>query len=202
AWRRPSWSAARRTALARTASGAGAAFGKAVMARSIICAPCTYYVSYVQLAQSMGASARHRKPLCAAARAAGRRLVAEILVLQRQLDVRLAQQGDCLLQVVALLARHPQLVPIDLGLDFEFGLLDGGDQLLGHALLDALADGDLLACAAQVFQGIGRVHAAHVDAARREPAAQDVEHLLQLEGAGRRLGDDVALQFEARIRSL
>ncbi|CAM5181356.1 hypothetical protein CDEN61S_03062 [Castellaniella denitrificans] len=96
---------------------------------------------------------------------------------------------------------HAQLVAVDLGLDLDLGLLHGGDELR-HGLLDALADGDLLAGAAQVFQRLGLVHAAHVDAARRQASAQDVGHLLELEGAGRRLGDDVAFQLETRIRAL
>src|SRR5690606_3463098 len=52
AWRRPSWSAARRTALASTASGEGTVFGRAVMAVSIGCSICTYYGLFVHYEQA------------------------------------------------------------------------------------------------------------------------------------------------------
>src|SRR5690554_1098894 len=81
--------------------------------------------------------------------------VAEILVLQRQVHIGLAQQGDDRLQVVSLFAADPQLVAVDLGFDLELGLLDEGDQFFGGRLLDALADGDFLTGAAQVLERIG-----------------------------------------------
>ena len=83
--------------------------------------------------------------------------VAEILELQRQVDVGLLQQRDRGLQVIALLAGDAQLVAVDLRFDLELGGLDGGDEFLGHGLFDALLDGDLLARAAQVLQRIGHI---------------------------------------------
>ncbi len=130
------------------------------------------------------------------------RSIPEIVELQRDLKLGLAQQRHRLLQVVALLAADPQLVAVDLGLDLELGLLERGDDLLRQFLLDALLDGDLLARTGQVHLGLGRLQAADVDAAGNQARAQDVEHLLELEVAGRLLHDHEAVELEARVLAL
>ena len=59
-------------------------------------------------AHAGGAAGRARAPS---------RLVAEVLELERDVEVLLAEGGDDLLQRVALLARDPQLIALGLGLD-------------------------------------------------------------------------------------
>ena len=55
-----------------------------------------------------------------------------------------------------------------------------------------LEHGDLRPGLGDIDFRIGNVEAADVDAARDQPAAQDVEHLLELKIAGRELGDENA----------
>src|SRR5690606_362308 len=128
--------------------------------------------------------------------------VTEVLELQRQVEVGLAQQGDGFLQVVALLAVDPQLVAVDLAVDLELGLLQRGLDLLGHVALDALLDRNLLPRAGQVGFHVAEFQAADVDAARGQALLEDVGHLLELEVAGRGLADDVVLQRELRVHAL
>src|SRR5687767_6118545 len=127
-------------------------------------------------------------------------LIAEIVELQRDLELlHPAQQRHRELQVVALLAGHAQLLALDLGLDLELRALDRRDDLLRDGLLDALLDRDLLLRAREVDLGLADVHRADVDAPRGEPAAQDLEHLLELEVRRRRLRHDEAVARVARI---
>src|SRR5882724_4938092 len=71
-------------------------------------------------------------------------LVPEVHILQRLIDFHPTHQGDRFLEVVALLARDPQLVALDRGLDLEFRILDRLHDLLGELLVDALLDDDFL----------------------------------------------------------
>src|SRR5690606_28539942 len=128
--------------------------------------------------------------------------VTEVLELQRDAEIALAQQGDGLLQVVALLAVDPQLLAVDLAVDLELGVLERGLDLLGRLALDALPDGDLLPRAGQVGLDVAELQAADVDAARGHALAQDVGHLPELEIAGRGLADHVVLQHELRVHAL
>src|ERR671912_917032 len=59
---------------------------------------------------------------------------------QRQALVALLEQGDRLLEVVLALARDPELVALDLGLDLEPGLPQGLGQRLGLVLGDPLEE--------------------------------------------------------------
>lgn len=56
----------------------------------------------------------YRKELNPARNAPGRNLVAEVIELQRQLDIRFAQQCHRLLQVIPLLAGHADLIALNL----------------------------------------------------------------------------------------
>src|SRR6266498_1080705 len=58
--------------------------------------------------------------------------------LQREALVVLLEQGDRLLEVVLVLAGHPELVALDLGLDLEAGLAHGLGERLGLLLWDPL----------------------------------------------------------------
>src|SRR5690606_10808163 len=71
--------------------------------------------------------------------AAGRS-VAEVVELQRQLELGALEQRDRGLQVVALLAVDAQLVAVDLAVDLELGVLQRRLDLLGELALDALLD--------------------------------------------------------------
>src|SRR3546814_9687818 len=84
-------------------------------------------------------------------------------------------------------------------LDLHFRRLEFGNQFLGHRLLYALLDGDLAARATQVLKWIADIHATNIDTARREPAAQNIEHLVQLKNAGRRLRDYKTVEFELGV---
>src|SRR5271156_1542844 len=50
--------------------------------------------------------------------------VAEIVELQRHADIGLAQKRDRFLQVIALFADDPDLVALNLSLNFQFRILD------------------------------------------------------------------------------
>src|SRR5690606_419507 len=128
--------------------------------------------------------------------------VTEVLELQRDAEIALAQQGDGLLQVVALLAVDPQLLAVDLAVDLELGVLVRGMDLLGRLALDVLPDGDLLPRAGQVGLDVAEFQAADVDAAGSQALLEDVGHLLELEVAGRGLADDVVVQGELRVDAL
>src|SRR5690606_38529437 len=65
--------------------------------------------------------------------------VAEVVELQRHAELMGTQQGNRLLQVIALLAGHPDLLALDGRLHLELGILDMRDDLLGQLLVDALA---------------------------------------------------------------
>src|SRR3546814_3646272 len=84
-------------------------------------------------------------------------------------------------------------------LDLHFRRLEFGNQFLGHRLLYALLDGDLAARATLVLKWIADIHATNIDTARREPAAQNIEHLVQLKNAGRSEEHTSELQSLMRI---
>src|SRR5690606_14044083 len=128
--------------------------------------------------------------------------VTEVVELQRQAEVLTAQQRDRSLQVVALLAGHAQLVAVDLAVDLEPGFLELALDLLRQLAVDALAHRDLLPRAGHVGLDVAELQAAGVDLPRDQARAQDVGHLLQLELAGRGLGDDRVLAHELRVHAL
>src|SRR5690606_15079911 len=134
--------------------------------------------------------------------AARRGSVAEVVELQRQLELLPAQQRHRRLQVVALLAGDAQLVAVDLRIHLQLGVLERGLDLLRQFALDALLDGDLLARAGQGGLDVAELQAARVDLPRHQPRAQDVGHLLQLEFAGRGLRDHGVLADEFRVHAL
>src|SRR5579863_3858662 len=69
--------------------------------------------------------------------------VAEVVELQRQVELRAAQQLDGRLQVVALLAGDAHLLPLDAGLDLELRILDEACDLLAGLGVDPLLEEDL-----------------------------------------------------------
>src|SRR5450432_3448 len=77
-----------------------------------------------------------------ARRLAGRRArvgsVAEIHELEVDVEVPFADEGDRRLQLVAGLPRNAQLVPLNLRLHLELGVLDRLDDLLGRLRFDPL----------------------------------------------------------------
>src|SRR6202034_550008 len=97
------------------------------------------------------------------------------------------------------LARHAQLVAIDLGLDLELGLLEAGHEPLGGGLFDALSYRDLAACFTEVNLALAKLDAARVDAARRQAQPQDVEQLVELVFALRELRDLISLGLEESV---
>src|SRR5690606_32760067 len=129
-------------------------------------------------------------------------LIAEVVELQRAVELAALEQRDRRLQVVALLAVDAQLVAVDLAVDLELGFLQRGLELLCQLAFDALLDADLLARAGQVGLDVPELQAAGVYAARDQPGPQDVGHLLELELARRGLGDDLVVQFEAGVHAL
>ncbi|KAG1255173.1 hypothetical protein G6F68_010500 [Rhizopus microsporus] len=98
--------------------------------------------------------------------------VAEVVELQRQLELAGLEHGNGVLQVVALLALHAQLVAVDLAFHLQLGVLQCSGDLLGDLLLDALLDGDLLPGLGQVGLDVAEFQAEHVDAARGQAGAQ------------------------------
>src|ERR1700730_3256563 len=64
--------------------------------------------------------------------------VAEIIELQWNADIRFAQEGDGLLQVVTLLARYSDLVALDLRLDFQLRVLDQARYFPTRVSIDAM----------------------------------------------------------------
>src|SRR5690606_27448014 len=145
---------------------------------------------------------RGRSRRCGGVRSSWPASVAEVVELQRDAEVGLAQQRDGVLQVVALLAVDPQLVAVDLAVDLELGVLERGLDLLGRLALDALLDGDLLPRAGQVGLHVAELQAADVDAARGQPLLEDVGHLLELEVAGCGLRHHVVFQREFGVHAL
>ena len=91
-------------------------------------------------------------------------------------------QLDGRLQVVPLRARHPHCVALDRRGDLELGILDELLHLLRLFLRHADLDGDrpLHLVAGDLFERPG-VERAHIDIALRQPCAQDVGYLAELE---------------------
>src|SRR5215469_13486649 len=106
--------------------------------------------------------------------------VAEVVELQRQIELRAAQQLDGRLQVVALLARHPHLLALDAGLHLELRVLDQARDLPADLGVDPLLEQHLLAGRGEVDLGVLEVQAGEIHAALAEAQLQDLEHLLEL----------------------
>src|SRR5579883_1469474 len=85
------------------------------------------------------ASRRSRAPACSAGS------VAEVVELQRQIELRAAQQLDRGLQVVALLAGDPHLLALNAGLHLELRVLDETRDLPAGLRIDPLLEEHLLA---------------------------------------------------------
>src|SRR5579872_947600 len=106
--------------------------------------------------------------------------VAEVVELQRQVDLRAAQQLDRRLQIVALLAGDADLLALDAGLDLELRVLDEARYLPAGLGIDALPEEHLLTGRGEVDLGLLDVEAGEVDAALAEAQFEDLEHLLRL----------------------
>ena len=84
-------------------------------------------------------------------------------------------------QIIALLASDPYLLALDGGLDLELAILDGGDDLLGQVLVDALAELGLLLFLLAGRIGVLGFRALDVDLALGQGQAQDFDHRLELD---------------------
>ena len=106
--------------------------------------------------------------------------VPEVIELQRQVELRAAQQPDGLLQVVALLPADAHLLALDAGLDLKLGVLDETRDLPTGLGVDPLFEENLLAGGGEGNLGLLDVQARQVDAPLAETQLQDIQHLLQL----------------------
>ena len=123
-----------------------------------------------------------RKPDSRATPYAAAASVAEIHILQRLLELQPAYQRDRLLQIVALLARDPELVALDRSLHLELAVLDRADDALAEFLIDALAQRHGLAHALPGgFLWILEVERAGIDLPPHHMHAQEFLDLAQLQ---------------------
>src|SRR6185369_5870773 len=72
-------------------------------------------------------------------------LFPEIRKLHLHIQILAFEELDRILEIIAVLAGHPDLIVLDLGLHLELGLLDDGNDILGLLLGYALLDSDNLA---------------------------------------------------------
>ena len=72
------------------------------------------------------------------------RSVAEVVELQRHAQLFATQQGNRLLQIVALLAGDAYLLALNGGLHLELGVFDHGDDFLRQVFIDALPQNHFL----------------------------------------------------------
>src|SRR6185437_5884728 len=111
-------------------------------------------------------------------------------------------KADRRLQVVAILPRHAQLVPLDLRLDLDLRVLDRLHHLLGGLGLDPLLDQDELADRLPA----GRLDVLGVEAALRHPAlghplAQDRQRRGRVRLVRRAEHDPLRLALEVGVRA-
>src|SRR5277367_3987691 len=100
--------------------------------------------------------------MCAANDA--RRLIPEILERERHGEIPATQEGDDLLQLVALLARHANLPLLQRALHLERLLFDRLDNFLRLVALEALLDQEILrGVAERRNRRILPLHVAEVD---------------------------------------
>src|SRR5579872_280987 len=91
--------------------------------------------------------------------------VPEVVELQRQVELRAAQQLDGRLQVVTLLAGDPDLFALDAGLDLELRVLDEARDLPAGLGIDPLLEEDLLAGGGEGGLRLLHIQAGEIDAA-------------------------------------
>src|SRR6185437_17082418 len=91
--------------------------------------------------------------------------IAEVVELQRDLDLRTAQQLNRGLQLISLFADDPHLVALDARLHLQFRVLDEARYLPARFRIDAVLEHHLLAGAGEVRQRLLRVQAGLVEAA-------------------------------------
>src|ERR1700683_141506 len=124
--------------------------------------------------------------------------VAEVIELQRHLELRAAQQRDGGLQLVTLLTADAHLVALQARLHLELRVLDQALDLLARFRIDALPEQHLLARRGQRRVRILHLEAQKIDAALGKPQLQDLQHLLELKIHLRLQGDGEILLLEAR----
>src|SRR2546430_11998542 len=113
--------------------------------------------------------------------------VAEIVELQRHVELRAAQQRDRRLQLIALLAAHPHLVALQTALHLELGVLDEAHDLSAGVLIDAVPQHHFLARGREAGLRLLHLEAREVDAALGEAQLEDLQHLRSEE---RRVGKE------------
>src|SRR3546814_5870676 len=130
-------------------------------------------------------------------------LVAEVLVLQRLLDLQALYKGNGVLQIVALLAGDAQAVALDRRLHLQLAALQLLHDALGEILADALLDGDELAhgVAGGLFR-LAEIAGAGIDLAPRQIGAQQLVHLAQLQVVVGEEGEDGLLALDRAVRAL
>ncbi len=128
--------------------------------------------------------------------------VAEVLVLQRQVNVGILHQSDDGLKIITLLATDAQLVALDSGLHFELAAFDHLDELPRQVRVDPFAHDDLLPGLGAAEHGFLFVEAGYVDATLGELLPEYVEHLFELEIRLCRQCHGLAVELEFRARSL
>ena len=145
-----------------------------------------------------GLSKSRYLPTC---RTKGRHLVAKVVVLKRNLQIRFTQHGNHSLQIIAFLAGYPQFVALDGGLHFQLGVFDHFDQLAGHIGIDALLNRDLHAGVFARLDNVAFLHTFYIDIALDELVFQNIQHLLNLKiGLGCQ-GDLRLIQLKAGIHT-
>lgn len=130
------------------------------------------------------------------------RLVAEIFVLQRQVDVARFQECDGSLQVVTFLTADAQLVALNGSLHLELAALDHLHKFSRQIGFDAFLQQNSL-----VGLVAGHLRFALVQTSKINPAfgkflTHDVEHLLQLKIGLRGQRNELSVEDEFRPRAL
>src|SRR5580658_4342523 len=145
-----------------------------------------------------GRSAARSTPRDNASRASRHASVPEVVELERNPEVRLAQQLHDGLQFILLLATDPHLIALQTRLYLELGVLDQARNLLARLLVDTVPQDQLLLRGRKRNLRLLHLEACDVDAALRQSQLQDLEHLLQLEVDLCVRSDGELLQLEAR----
>src|SRR5205807_10641718 len=106
--------------------------------------------------------------------------VAEIVELQRAVELGAAQQRDRRLQLVALLAGDPYLLALQARLHLELRVLDGAHDLASRLLVDAVPQRHFLVRGRERRLRFLHLETAEIDAALGEAELHDFEHLPEL----------------------
>src|SRR5262249_3681730 len=130
-------------------------------------------------------------------------LVAEVHILQGKLYRKPLDVLDHRLQIVPLLPRHPEFVPLYCDLDFIFAVLDFFHDPLGQLPVDPLPDQCLLPdrLTRCLLHGLVVEHP-KLDLAPRQVPLQQLVHLLELQLVVRVDGDFGVLPFDAGLGPL